>query len=262
MKILCIGDVCGSAGCSMFEDTALSLKRELSADLIIVNGENSADGNGIIPHSAKRLFNGGADIITGGNHTLRRFEIHPELEENFRLLRPHNFPENAPGSGYALIDCGRFSVAVINLLGTVYMDSNSCPFVCADTLISRAKKDGARIIIVDFHAEATSEKRAMGFYLDGRVTAVLGTHTHVQTADEQLLPNGTAYITDIGMTGPVQSVLGVKYEASLARIKDKMPARFVIAEGQCYLNGVLLEIDDKTGAAISIKRITKFQKEH
>lgn len=262
MKILCIGDVCGSAGCAAFEDTALSLKRELCADLIIVNGENSADGNGILPHSANRLFNGGADVITGGNHTLRRYEIHPELEENFRLLRPHNFPSNAPGGGYALIDCGRTSVAVINLLGTVYMESNSCPFCCADELIARAKADNAKIIIVDFHAEATSEKRAMGFYLDGRVSAVFGTHTHVLTADEQLLPNGTAYITDIGMTGPVQSVLGVKYEASLARIKDKMPARFIIAEGECYINGILLEIDDKTGKAISIKRITTFQKEH
>lgn len=262
MKILCVGDVCGSAGCTVFEDTALILKREFGADLIIVNGENSADGNGILPYSANRLFNGGADIITGGNHTLRRYEIHPELESNFRLLRPHNFPANSPGSGYALIDCGRLSVAVINLLGTVYMESNFCPFCCADALIERAKADNAKIIIVDFHAEATSEKRAMGFYLDGRVSAMFGTHTHVQTADEQLLPNGTAYITDIGMTGPVQSVLGVKYEASLARIKDKMPARFVIAEGPCYLNGVLIEFDDKTGAAVSIKRITKFQKEH
>lgn len=255
MKILCVGDICGTAGCTAFETAIAPLKRQLQADLVIVNGENSADGNGILPSSAKRLFDAGADVITGGNHTLRRVEIHPELDENSRLLRPANLPDSVPGSGYTLIDCGRLSVCVINLLGTVYLDSNFCPFRCADAMIDKAKAEDARIILVDFHAEATSEKRAMGFYLDGRASAVFGTHTHVQTADEHLLPKGTAYITDIGMTGPIQSVLGVKYEAALARMKDKMPARFSIAEGPYALSGALFEFDDKTGAAVSVTRI-------
>lgn len=255
MKILCIGDVCGKNGCNVLCRTLPNLKRKTGADLCIVNGENSADGNGILPSSADMIFSAGADVITGGNHTVRRAEIHYLLDENPRLLRPHNLPSCVPGSGYYLIDCGKTSVAVLNLIGTVYLDSNACPFLCADELIKKAESDNAKIIIVDFHAEATSEKRAMGFYLDGRVSALFGTHTHVQTADEQILPNGTAYISDIGMTGPTQSVLGVKFEASLARIKDKMPVKFTVADGECSVNGILIEFDDKTKKAISISRV-------
>lgn len=257
MKILCVGDVCGSIGCMTVRETLPRLKRKYGIDLTIINGENSADGNGITPTSAASLFCYGADIITGGNHTLRRAEIYPLLDSNTNLLRPDNLPEVQFGSGYCLYDMGKAQVAVINLSGKIFLETLNAenPFIAADQLIDRAKDDGAKIIIVDFHAEATSEKRALGLYLDGRVSVFFGTHTHIQTADEQILPSGTGYITDLGMTGPKYSVLGVKSDIIISRLKDKNMQKFELADGECILNACVFTVDDASGAVTHIERI-------
>lgn len=256
MKILFIGDVVAGTGCEFVRRVLPAYKKEQGIDLVIINGENSADGNGITPESAAHLFDSGADVITGGNHTLRRREVHLALDENPFLLRPDNIKCDY-GSGYTIVDMGRTQVAVINLAGVIYMDEEhtSNPFTAADALIDRAKDDGADIIIVDFHAEATSEKRALGIYLDGKVSAVIGTHTHTQTADEQILKNGTGYITDAGMTGPEDSVLGVESSIIIARLKDKDMSKFATADTPCFLCGVQLSIDEKTGKTTDISRV-------
>ncbi len=258
MRILTIGDVCGSIGCNTVRRLLPKIKKEYNIDFTVINGENSADGNGITPGSAEMLFSCGADVITGGNHSLKRKEICSMMEENYFLLRPDNLPEELSGSGYCLVDCGFVSVAVINLSGTIYLENlnASSPFAKADALIEHAKEEGAKIILVDFHAEATSEKRALGIYLDGKVSALWGTHTHVQTNDAQILPNGTGYITDLGMTGPIQSVLGVKSDIIISRLKDKNTTeKFVLADGECMLNGCIFDIDKNTGMTTAVQII-------
>ncbi len=254
MKILCIGDVCGSIGCEMLARHLNSIKREHGIDFTVVNGENSADGNGIVPSSAEFLLGIGADVITGGNHSFRREEIFAYYDAHPYVLRPHNLKVADYGGGYYLADLGRNKIAVINLCGKVYLDRQEAdnPFVVADELIAAAKGDGANIILIDFHAEATSEKRALGLYLDGKVSAVFGTHTHVRTADLQILPNGTGYITDLGMTGPKNSVLGVKSEIIINRLKSNDMSRFELADGPCMINGCIFEIDEKTGKTESV----------
>ncbi len=227
------------------------LKREFSADLTIVNGENSAIGNGILPQNANYIFDCGADVITLGNHGLRRMEIYPFLDENEYIIRPANYHPSAPGRGMAIIDKGYIRIAVINLQGAVYLEPIRNPFEVMDEMIEKAKEAECRIIIVDFHAEATSEKRGMGYYVDGRVSAIFGTHTHVQTSDNQILPNGTGYITDLGMTGPLHSVLGVSTETAIQKMKTGLPVRFKNEDGPCTIEGCLFEIDNKTGKAIS-----------
>ena len=257
MRVLAVGDVCYSEGSEAALRIIPELKRSKGIDLIIINGENSADGNGITPQSAEMLFAAGADVITGGNHTLRRREIHAMLDENPYLLRPHNI-EADYGSGYCLIDMGRCQAAVINLSGQIYLEAQkaSNPFLAADELINRARDDGANLIFVDFHAEATSEKRALGFYLDGRVTAVFGTHTHVQTADAQVLPMGTGYITDLGMTGVENSVLGVKKDIIISRLKDGSQTKFEHeSEGDCALSGCIFDVDIKSGITTKVQTI-------
>lgn len=253
MNILCVGDVVGSAGCRHLQRVLPAVKRRYAVDVCIVNGENSADGNGITRASAERLFACGADVVTGGNHTFRRSEVYELLEEETGVLRPANYPDSAPGSGVFVVDKGKFRVAVINLLGLVYMEPLACPFETLDKVLTEGDLPPCRI--VDFHAEATAEKKALAYYADGRVSAVLGTHTHVQTADEQLLPNGTGFISDIGMTGPVQSVLGIRPELAIAKMRDKLPVRFAVAEGECMMNAVFLNVDAKTGKATEIKRL-------
>ena len=257
MRILAVGDVCGSIGCDKLRKTLPLIKRNKKIDMVIVNGENSADGNGVTPISAESIFASGADVITGGNHSMRRKEIFSYLDENPFILRPDNLPEAEYGSGYCVCDFGFVKVAVINLSGKIYLENlkAECPLKCADVLLERAEKDGARIKIVDFHAEATSEKRAMGIYLDGRASAVFGTHTHVQTADEQVLKNGTGYITDLGMTGPIDSVLGVKSSIIINRLRDGDQSKFELADGECMLCGCIFDIDNRTGKALSVKRI-------
>ena len=240
MRILCIGDVVGSAGCSFLRSKLPALKRFHGVDFVICNGENSADGNGITPQSAQYLFDSGVDALTLGNHSFR--------------VRPANFPsDSAPGRGLVNIDTGRRIITLINLMGNLGVeDALDNVFACVDRLLPQAE---GKIIIVDFHAEMTSEKRAMGYYLDGRVSAVFGTHTHVQTSDAQVLPKGTGYITDAGMTGVIHSVLGVKTEIIINRLKTGLPERFEQASGRCSLEGVMFDIDDKSGKCLSAENL-------
>ena len=256
MKILCIGDIVGQIGCDFLREKLHSVKRNYNIDVVIANGENSAQGNGILPHSAQRLFDSGVDVITGGNHTFRRREIYSLLDENPFLIRPANYPDNAPGRGIAYLDKGKCIVAVINILGLVYMNSLDCPFRTADRLINEAKENGAKIIIIDFHAEATAEKKALAFYTDSRMSALFGTHTHTPTADEQILPGGSGFITDIGMTGPYWSVLGIKPEKSIEFMKERLPVRFEYADSPCHMGACIFDIDESSGKCTSVKRLT------
>ena len=236
------GDVVGEAGTACFQKYAPALKRQHAADLVIVNGENSAKGNGITQRSAEQLFAGGADVITTGNHCFRR--KCDEIFENERILRPANYPEGAPGSGVCILDCGSYSFAVVNLMGTAFMEPLDNPFSVIDAILPTL---GTPNILLDFHAEATSEKRAMGWYLAGRVSAVIGTHTHVMTADAEILDGKTGYITDAGMTGGARSVLGVSTGQAIEKQRFHRPVQFTEAAGPCILNAVVLEIDSKLG---------------
>ena len=253
MNILFIGDVVGSAGCRHLAAVLPAVKKQYSVDVCIVNGENSADGNGITCVSANTLFNAGADAITTGNHVFRRPEVYELLDQQIGVLRPANYPDTAPGSGVFIVDKGRFQVAVINLLGVVYMEPLACPFDTLKAILQRSDLPACRI--VDMHAEATAEKKALAFFADGRVSAVLGTHTHVQTADEVILDQGTAYITDIGMTGPQTSVIGCEVESIIKKMVTGQAGRFQVATGKGVLCAVLMEFDDCTNKPISIQRI-------
>ena len=253
MNVLFLGDVVGQAGCDKLRRELPRLKKELSVGIVVVNGENSAEGNGITPHSADHLLDSGVDVITTGNHSLRRREIYPYLDEHPQLIRPANYHPSAPGAGWYLYDLPRFPLAVVNLQGRVYLDQ-PCenPFDCMDRLLEQIACPN---ILVDFHAEATAEKLAMGFYLDGRVSAVVGTHTHVQTADERLLPQGTAYITDAGMCGGRDSILGVSRERAIERLRTGLPTRFVNDPEAVELHGVLLEFGSQPGRVEQIRRV-------
>ena len=254
MKILCIGDVVGSIGCRYLRDRLPSLKRMMGIDAVICNGENSADGNGLTPVSAKYLFDSGVDVITLGNHSFRRREAYDFLDENPFTARPANFSDpSVPGRGVVNLAMGRRMISVVNLMGNSGIeDGLDSAFETADRMLELCE---SRIILVDFHAETTSEKRALGFYLDGRVSAVFGTHTHVQTSDAQVLPNGTGYITDLGMTGTIDSVLGVKTDIIIRKFKTHMPARFDLATGDCKLEAALFEVDDRSGKCISAESL-------
>ena len=254
-NLLFIGDVVAQAGCDKLKAALPELKREKQIDICIANGENSAQGNGMTPDSAEQLFSAGVDFITGGNHTFRRREIYDYLDNSLSVCRPANYKSDCPGRGFAVLDKGFVRVGVVNVLGTVYLEPLRNPFDCVDEAIA-ALSDEADFIVVDFHAEATAEKRAMGFYLDGRVAAVVGTHTHVQTADAQILENGTAYITDLGMTGPKRSVLGVTPELAIVKMRTQMPVRFQNPPGECCLQGLLVQVDKRTRRAVSVEPIS------
>ena len=252
MKVLMLGDVVGQNGCRAVCRKLPQLRREYAVDVAVVNGENAAEGNGILPADARALRDAGADVVTTGNHVLRRREIYPLLEEEDWLLRPANFHPEAPGRGITLFDGLRFSLCVINLQGTVYMDPLENPFDCVDRLLKGVTTPN---IVVDFHAEATSEKLALAFYLDGRVSAVVGTHTHIQTADERILPGGTGVLTDLGMCGSFQSILGVKPALAIKRLRTHLPVRFENDPGPVRISGILLQIDEKTGKTTKIERL-------
>lgn len=247
MNILAIGDVVGSKGCEFLRSHLPSLKKMKNIDIVIVNGENSADGNGITPLSAQHIMQSGADVITTGNHAFRRKEIYDFMDENDYIVRPANYPEGAsPGRGYTVIDLCRVKVGVINLMGTAFMEALDCPFRTLDHIVDELEKQNVKIRVLDFHAEATGEKRAMGFYAQKKITAMFGTHTHVQTSDACLIGD-MGYVTDVGMTGAVNSVLGVKPELIIEKLKNKMPVRFAYEQdGPSKLDGVLYTIDDKT----------------
>ncbi|MBQ7740498.1 MAG: TIGR00282 family metallophosphoesterase [Eubacterium sp.] len=257
MKVLTIGDIVSKQGCDYLNEMLPKLKREFSPDIVIANGENSAVGNGVLPSSARDIFSSGVDVITLGNHALKRPEIGDYLEENEFIIRPSNYHKNAPGRGMVILDKGRYTAAVINLQGAVYLDNINNPFDAADEAVKQAEEAGAKIIIIDFHAEATSEKKALGFYLDGRVSALFGTHTHIQTADDQILPRGTGYITDIGMTGPYYSVLGVTPEKAIEKMRTNLPVRFSNPDGPCTIEGCVFEIDEKTGICVKTERFIR-----
>lgn len=243
MNILFIGDVVGRPGRNHLSKNLSSLIKEHEIDFTIINGENSAGGVGITKSTYDELLGMGADVITLGNHAWAKKEVFDFIEEADRLVRPANYPKGTPGKGYQIVEKSGKRIAVLNLCGRVYMDCMECPFRTADDILETIK-DKADIIIVDFHAEATSEKLAMGWYLDGRVKAVLGTHTHVQTSDERILPGGTAYITDVGMTGPKDSILGVDRDIVIRKFVTGMPARFEVAGGETVLGAVRIALDE------------------
>ncbi len=255
VKILAVGDVVSQAGCDKLRATLPALKKQKGIDAVIVNGENSAVGNGMTAFSCEHIFSSGADIITGGNHTFRRREFYETLDNSLSIIRPANYNESCVGKGYTVLDKGSFRIGVVNLLGVTFMEPLRNPFSLVDEIIEELKKE-VSIIIIDFHAEATSEKRAFGFYVDGRVSAVYGTHTHVQTADEQILKGGTGYITDVGMTGPCESVIGVKPELAIEKQKNNMPVRFETAEGECKLQGIIFEIEKRSGKCVAVERLS------
>lgn len=255
MKVLCIGDIMGEPGRRVVARTVPRLIARHQIDAVIANGENLAGGFGVTPELAEELFETGVSVITTGNHAWDKKEAVEYFSHEPRLLRPANYPAGVPGNGSVVIEtAGGERLAVLQVMGRVYMPTIDCPFQTAKRELSRLKRETSAII-VDMHAEATSEKMAMGHFLDGEVVAVVGTHTHVQTADDQILPKGTAYITDIGMTGPLHSVIGVKKELAIEKFLTGMPRRFEVASGPSVFCAVLLELDPCLGKAIAFERL-------
>ena len=252
-RVLAIGDVVGENGLDLLVRRLRPLKREKQVDFTVVNGENAA-GLGLFPAQAEEIFDAGADVITLGNHTFDKHQIRPMLEENRYLLRPANYTARAPGRGTGYYDMGRCSVRVISLQGRVNLNYNcDNPFTAADRILKEAER--ATFTLVDFHAEATSEKLAMGYYLDGRVSALWGTHTHVPTADERVCPRGTGYITDLGMTGSIESVLGIDPRQSVEGFLGGLPGRYRAPEGPAKLQGAIFTLDSATGLCTAVERI-------
>lgn len=249
--ILFIGDIVGRPGRSNLTDLIGRVKRKFSVDLVIANGENSAGGTGITREVADDIFRAGVDIITGGNHIWDKREALDLLMEERRIVRPANYPEGTPGHGFVAVEVGLppRRALIINACGRTFMPALDCPFQVIDNILNKQYRQGD-IVLVDFHAEATSEKAALAWFLDGRVTAVLGTHTHVQTADERLLPKGTAFLSDVGMVGPIDSILGVEPEPVLHKFLTGLPARFEVGKGPIIFNAAYLQIDPATGKAV------------
>jgi 2',3'-cyclic-nucleotide 2'-phosphodiesterase len=256
MQVLFIGDIVGSAGRRAVREVLPHITKDHCIDLTIANGENAAGGFGITPLIARELIECSVDVLTSGNHIWDRKDIIGFLESEDVLLRPANYPKGVPGKGSVLVTTrAGISVGVINLSGRVFMESIDCPFTVALQETERLRKY-TPVIIVDMHAEATAEKEAMGWFLDGRVSAVVGTHTHVQTADERILPRGTAYITDVGMAGSLDSVIGIKKEIAIDRFLTQMPRRFEIAKSDAHLQGVIFAIDEESGRSTEIRRVS------
>jgi len=253
IRILFIGDVIGHPGRSAIVNALPRLKEQYQTHLTIANGENLAGGLGITPETARELFLCGMDIITTGNHVWDKKEMLDYINTDNRIIRPANYPQGVPGNGYTFSQ-GEITVAVLNLSGCVFMQPLDNPFRIATSIIPLLR-ERTNLIVVDFHAEATSEKIAFGRYLDGQVSAVIGTHTHVQTADETIFPNGTAYITDVGMTGPIDSVIGTKTDLVINRFLTQMPVKFEVPKGDVIISAVIIDIDPFTGKSTSIKRI-------
>ena len=256
MRILFIADIIGRPGREVVKNMLPEIVEEENVQFVIANCENAAGGFGVTPKISREVFSAGVDAITMGNHVWARREI-LEIIEEANILRPANFPPGVPGKGCTIIQAGNgVKVGIINLMGRVFMSTLECPFRTADGIIEEVSKQ-TKIIVVDMHAEITSEKVAMGWYLDGKVSAVIGTHTHVPTADERILPQGTAYITDVGMTGPLDSIIGIKKEIILKKYLTQMPLRFEVAKDDLVFAGAVVEIEEKTGKARNIKRISK-----
>ena len=257
MNILFIGDIVGSPGREAVRGLLPELQREYKLDFVVANAENAAGGSGITPKIAQELFEAGVNVLTSGDHIWKKREIFEIIDKEERILRPLNFPVGVPGRGACLFKAKNGStIGVVNVNGRVFMEALECPFKTTKQAIEVLAKE-TKLIVVDIHAEATSEKVALGWYLDGRVSAVLGTHTHIQTADEKILPGGCAYITDVGMTGPLDSVIGRRIEDVLERFITGVPTRFEVAQENIQLQGAVIDIDDITGKAKSIVRIQR-----
>ncbi|MDI6641560.1 MAG: TIGR00282 family metallophosphoesterase [Elusimicrobiota bacterium] len=262
MKILFVGDIVGEPGRKILKELLPEIINTESIDFIIANCENAAGGKGLTGDISEEIFSTGVNVITLGNHTFARKEI-DQIIDHPQILIPANYPPDVPGNRFGMYDVGNSKIAVVNLMGRVYMPLLDCPFRKLDEILEHLSRPEFRsdatntTIIVDFHAEITSEKVAFGWYADGKVQAVVGTHTHVQTADERILPQGTAYITDCGMTGSREGIIGMDREIILKRYLTAMPYRFVVAKGETILNGCIIEIDEKNQKAVSIKRISR-----
>ena len=256
MKVLFIGDVVGNPGRKAVKELVPVLRKKLGIDFCIGNCENAAGGSGITYIVAQELYKSGLDAITMGNHTWSKREILNFIESDPNIVRPANYPEELPGKGSTVISGSSGKIGVLNLMGRVYMESIDCPFKAAEREIEYLKSF-VKVIIVDMHAEATSEKCALAWHLDGRVSCVLGTHTHVQTADERILPFGTGYITDVGMTGPYEGIIGIDREIILNKFITHMPVKFEIAKGPVQFNAVLLEINEVNGKTVRIERMSQ-----
>ena len=255
MNILFVGDVVGKAGRQILDQRLLSLVDRHMVDLVVVNAENAAAGYGLTQSVMDELYRAGAQVLTSGNHIWDKKEIFETLKRDKRLLRPHNYPPGQPGRGYGIFETAAGAeVAVINLEGRVFMKNLDCPFRTADRILEELT-GRTKVILVDFHAEATSEKQALGHYLDGRVSAVVGTHTHVQTADEKILAGGSGYLTDVGMTGAQDAVIGNQKEPAMERFLTQLPVRLEVAKKDPLLCAVLLTIDEKSGRCLGIERI-------
>lgn len=256
MKFLFIGDIVGNDGVDFLRNRLGAIKKDNKIDYVVANAENSSYiGKGISQSAAETLYSCGVDAITMGNHTYNNKDIYTLFNENFPIIRPANLPPTAEGNGYMIDEICGIKIGIINLIGRVFMENSDCPFRTAEKTINKIK-DETDILLVDFHAEATSEKIAMGYFLDGKVSAVFGTHTHVQTADEKILKNGTAYITDLGMTGCCDSVLGIKKEIIVEKFLTCIPKRHELQSGKVTMHGLISEIDEKTGKAVNVNRIS------
>ena len=253
-RVLAVGDAVGAGAVEYLSKKLRRLRTELKADLVAVNGENASPGNGMMRADAEALLAAGADVITSGNHIWQKKEMLSYLDENPLVLRPANYPPACPGQGEVIVEAGGLRVLCMNVMGTVFLDPLDCPFRTVDRILER-NRGRYDLSLLDFHAEATSEKRAMGFYLDGRVNLVWGTHTHVQTNDAQILPGGTGYITDLGMTGPRDSVLGMKKEIIVERFLTRLPARFEQGTGETELNGAYFEVDRDSGRTLRAETV-------
>lgn len=260
MKILIIGDIVGNCGTEYLRKNLSRFAKENGIEMIIANGENAANGNGLDKSSAETLFASGVDVITSGNHIFHKRELQYIIDDYPNILRPANYPGNCPGNGYVIYNAFGVRVLVISLLGTVYLESLASPFETLEKILSR-ERGNYNVSIVDFHAEATSEKAALARYFDGKLTCVVGTHTHVQTSDERILPCGTAFITDLGMTGAYESILGVESERIIYKFLNKMPTRFEQATGPCQFSGVILDVDNTSFKAKSIERVFLVEKD-
>jgi len=257
MKLLLIGDIIGRPGRAIVEREVVRLREERAIDLVVANCENAAGGAGVTPSTAEEIFRAGVDVLTSGNHVWRKREALELLKLDPRVIRPANYPDGAPGTGSTVVETpSGQKVGILNLMGRVFMQPLDCPFRTAERELARLKLV-TPVIIVDMHAEATSEKVAMGWFLDGKVSCVFGTHTHIPTADERILPQGTAFVTDVGMTGPYDSVIGRRVDQILERFLSNLPVKSDVAEGNVQLRGLLVEVNPVTGKAVAVERITK-----
>jgi metallophosphoesterase (TIGR00282 family) len=253
VRVLFLGDIVGRAGRQAVQQCLPSLKERFTPDVVIANAENAAGGIGITGEVAAQLLELGLDVLTTGNHAWKEKSVYPYLDAEPRVLRPANYPPGAPGRGWAIYPVGEHQLAVVNLSGRVFMDLVDCPFRAIDVILQEVQRV-TPMVLVDFHAEATSEAQAFGWYVDGRCSAVVGTHTHVQTADARILPQGTAYITDVGMCGALDSVIGMQVEQVVQRFRSQLPMKFEAARGRPAVQGVFIEIHASTGRAREIQR--------